>query len=110
MSKLPEITDLAGVPFQQDTRVAWFISGRYGSGMVIGFVSRMEIVPGETSHYDYASRTYIKTPVEYLEVDLKPLVDGRKLRTMKLLVKEGVVADEYGGRDVIVIANQEFGR
>jgi hypothetical protein len=29
---------------------------------------------------------------------------------MKLIIEDGIVADEYGGRDVIVIANQEFGR
>ncbi len=108
MRQLPELRDLAGVAFEVNTRVAWYIGGRYGSGMVLGYVSRMEIVDGENSRYDYNERKYVSEPAQYLEVDLKPLVQGRKLRTMKLLVKDGVVAEEYGGRDVIVIANQDF--
>lgn len=108
MTQLPELRDLAGVAFEVNTRVAWYIGGRYGSGMVLGYVSRMEVVDGENSRYDYNTQRYAKEPVKYLEVDLKPLVQGRKLRTMKLIIKDGVVSDEYGGRDVIVIANQDF--
>lgn len=108
MTQLPELRDLAGVAFELNTKVAWFIGGRYGSGMVLGYVSRMEMVEGETSAYDNETRRYVKQPCQYLEVDLKPLVAGRKLRTMKLGVKDGRVSDQYGGRDVIVIANQDF--